>query len=191
MIRLRFRRSPIGIDELDIGDHICRPTSGDQMHHGIVSGLYPTRVIHFNTADGSKDKSKATVIETSLKSFMSGERELDRMTYNLRRSIWLTMEIARGCKESYPPYHVTANNCEHFCTFCTTGIPYSEQAGKGVGVFGIGVGALMAPPIAIAGGIVAIITHWNGAYIVRNDRETSICGYRQNFPAKKYRLNRF
>jgi hypothetical protein len=91
-------------------------------HHGIDCG--DGTVIHF-TGEPGKAKSGACVARTSLEEFLRGGTMRVR-EYGQRDDAELTVKRAES-EIGSSGYHLAANNCEHFATWCCTGQGTSEQ----------------------------------------------------------------
>lgn len=116
---------------LEIGDHLIVPgqTPGIKYaHHGIYSSAH--KVIHF----GGDNKDDAIVEEIDLYQFLpSNSKELKRIIYKKCLPPEKVLERARKVLNKKIPwgeYHLAFNNCEHFATYCKTGVGFSLQSLK-------------------------------------------------------------
>lgn len=124
-----FENEKIKSGKVEKGDHL-RVSRGDYYHHGIA--VNSNEVIHFT---GEKESSSgcgikdAIIKKTSLKSFLNGGI-LDFVFYRTKsvKSPEETVEIAQSFLNRKVEYSVFNNNCEHFATFCKTGVWHSQQA---------------------------------------------------------------
>jgi len=116
------------------GDHIYYKTKrlARFTHHGIYCGN--GRVIHLNGWGGK-------VSEVSLQDFLGDEVSSDEiLIFTLFKSDPpdKVIERARAYSEnsgepvrgSFGAYSMHSNNCEHFATFCQTGVRQSRQVGE-------------------------------------------------------------
>lgn len=100
-------------------------------HHGIFIS-HKEGVIEF----GGDDKSEATVKRVGLLKFTNNrKRDLIRIRYR-RPSMCFQPEVvvknAKLCLKNpkkLPTYNLVLFNCEHFATYCKTGILKSNQCG--------------------------------------------------------------
>ncbi|XP_010027166.1 uncharacterized protein LOC104417622 [Eucalyptus grandis] len=113
-------------EELEPGSHIfVRRCNGLYTHHGIYVG--EGTVIHFTRTRG--------VDRTCLDCFRrEGEklhslRSLPTGWGNCKKSAREVVNKARDLHEGggFGEYHLFNNNCEHFATFCRTGVRKSAQ----------------------------------------------------------------
>lgn len=119
-------------ESLKCGDHVTRPLRriggvavAGASHHGIVSatgpGPHDVRVIEF----GGKDDAGA-VGEVSWAQFMNGESAFAVVEYTRADGPERVLERARG-ELGKGDYHLAHSNCEHFATWCKTGVHFSAQ----------------------------------------------------------------
>lgn len=116
--------------DLNPGDHLAVPgkTAGiEYFHHGIFIE-FKKGVVEFSGIT----KSKAEIKLVDLKIFINGDHPLYRINYskNKRLANSKTVETAMGFAqypESWEPYNLLLNNCEHFASFCVTGKKSSQQ----------------------------------------------------------------
>lgn len=127
----------------DISDYsLLRP--GDQIavhgyylglvgfyHHGIFIS-HKEGVIEF----GGDDKSDATVKRVGLLKFTNNrKRDLIRIRYRRPTMCFQPEVVVKNAKlclknpQKLPPYNLVLFNCEHFATYCKTGILKSNQCG--------------------------------------------------------------
>jgi hypothetical protein len=107
-------------DSLPIGSHLVSPRKF-YIHHGIHLG--DGIVAHYSGFNHSFRPGPIEV--TDLESFANG------------RPLWMYQEqceyssneiVSRACSRiGESQYRIFSNNCEHFCSWCITGISYSAQ----------------------------------------------------------------
>jgi len=104
-----------------LGAHLLSERNG-YIHHGIYSGN--GNVIHY--AGFTRSRRPGPVEEVSLECFSSGKavRVGDDMGARYRGHMALARARSRIGERRYS---LLRNNCEHFCTWCITGIARSEQ----------------------------------------------------------------
>ena len=113
----------LNANDLVPGDHIYVRRSGIlYAHHGIYEG--GGKVIHFSGLE--KEKVAPVVHASPLVWFLKGS-ELRRREYRCRLAPSETLRIARGLLNT-TGYSLLFNNCEHFATYCATGLRHSRQA---------------------------------------------------------------
>lgn len=120
------------------GDHIYVVRGGVYAHHGLDVG--EGFAVHWNSPDGSK--RSATVRRTPIRDFSNGGIVCIRR-YGMRDSADDAVARAESML-GRAGYDLVFDNCEHFATWCATGVHSSEQietAVSGVGVTCVGVGA--------------------------------------------------
>ncbi len=125
------------------GDHIkVRRAGGLYSHHGIDMG--DGTVIHFS---GEPTRLRdAQVCRVAMADFLQGEEARVVRHGDRERA---AEEVVRAAEElvGSRDYNVVFNNCEHFATYCKTGIRQSRQVRKAakaaatVLVVGVGVAA--------------------------------------------------
>lgn len=100
-------------------------------HHGIFIS-HEEGVIEF----GGDDKSGATVKRVGLLKFTNNrKRDLIRERYRLPSMCFQPNVVVKNAKlllknpQHLPPYNLMLFNCEHFATYCKTGILKSNQCG--------------------------------------------------------------
>jgi hypothetical protein len=105
------------------GDHIYVTRLLGYTHHGIDCG--DGTVIHFTGEPGQNTKSDASIARSMMADFA-----LDSIVhvreYSKKADPRVVIDRAEsklGSKE----YHLVTNNCEHFATWCCTGLTASEQ----------------------------------------------------------------
>lgn len=124
------------------GDHLY-VNCGAYTHHGIDCG--DGTVIHH--PGGLNQKIHASISRTSMASFASGKEVLVR---KYGRCDSPDMVIARAeSKLGKSGYNLFDNNCEHFATWCKTGMEDSEQVRRA----GAAVGGASGGAAAVAGGV--------------------------------------
>ncbi len=119
------------------GDHIYVVRIGIS-HHGVDIG--DGFAIHWNSPDGSKRSSR--VRRMTIEEFADGGIVCVR-PYGMRDSADDAVARAESML-GRAGYDLVFDNCEHFATWCVTGVHSSEQvetAASGVGVTCVGVGA--------------------------------------------------
>lgn len=129
-------------------DHIY-VSRGAYTHHGIDAG--DGTVIHFSGEPGAA-KINAGIERSPMADFLK-DGELKTRRYGKRDSPDTTIARAES-RIGEKDYHLIVNNCEHFATWCCTGIRSSDQVR--------GAGSLTAHG-AIAGTTVAATTGVVGA----------------------------
>lgn len=102
------------------GDHIY-VSRGVYTHHGIDAG--DGTVIHFTGEPGSK--SNAAIARSSAEEFLQGG-ECKVRRYGVRDDAEIALARAES-RLGATGYHLVANNCEHFVTWCCTGRKASHQ----------------------------------------------------------------
>jgi hypothetical protein len=124
------------------GDHIYI-NCGVYTHHGIDSG--DGTVIHY-----TGEKLKGVISRTSMDSFASGKKVFAR-EYGKCDLPDIVIQRAES-QLGNSGYNLFDNNCEHFATWCKTGIKDSEQVRRA----GAAAGGASASGAAVAGGIGVI-----------------------------------
>ena len=128
-------------EKLKPGDHIyAYRATGVYQHHGIYIGKWDIEVIHF-TGRETKSKSTAHIRVASLDTFLC-DGELHLVLYDTDWAIEklkiagtshtmvsrpASTVIATAISfaqnpHSWGDYHLLTNNCEHFATYCKTGV---------------------------------------------------------------------
>ena len=114
-------------------------------HFGIYIGNL--NVIHYTTIDGSKDSKKAYVLKTDIFDFLGKadrayclddkddafkrllKEHLEQADYNKLNSFNSEETVQRAEKRlGEHNYDLWLNNCEHFATWCKTGVSFSIQS---------------------------------------------------------------
>jgi Lecithin retinol acyltransferase len=134
------------------GDHIyvdCRAYT----HHGIDCG--DGRVIHYSKSSGC-----AVLSITSDLAFSSG-RSIMIKKYDKSYSPDVVIRRAEA-RLGEAAYHLMFNNCEHFATWCKTGVHKSEQINYLFGLSGAGIASGLAAigstvEMKVAGGFVITV----------------------------------
>ena len=103
----------IDVDELKIGDHICRDRIL-YVHHGIYVGN--GEVIHF--APRKFKVLHICVHAVALEKFMRGRNVYRVSTSGNGYSGNVIAERARQRLNDYEPFNLAFNNCEHFVRWC-------------------------------------------------------------------------
>jgi len=119
------------------GNHIYVVRPGGFSHHGVDIG--GRRVIHWSTADGTKQGS--SIRETSIEDFLDGG-DLRIRAYDKCYAPEAAVARAKSAI-GQTGYDLAFNNCEHFATWCVTGQHASAQVEttvSAVGLVGVGVG---------------------------------------------------
>jgi hypothetical protein len=91
-------------------------------HHGIYCG--GDRVIHYDSS--IKTKATAAVRETSLEDFLAGAEDWGVCPYSDSDPPDKVLSRAESCLGEQK-YHLVDNNCEHFASYCKTGMSHSLQ----------------------------------------------------------------
>lgn len=111
-------------DALIVGIHLKVKRAG-YTHHGVYVGN--GNVVHYS---GFAEIFKKGKIElTSIDDFMGDAEDLYRVQYPENCAIYSDDEICERAlsRLSENNYNLVTNNCEHFATWCITGIERSEQ----------------------------------------------------------------
>ena len=140
--------------QLKKGDHIsvnglssggCSLSSSSSFydHHGIYSDGY---VYHF-FGDTQRD---ASVKKSRIEDFLNGRSGLYRINY-YEQSCYDSQRVVERADKifrygTWPEYDLVSNNCEHFATYCKTGIAYSNQVD---GIFDIKFLNIIIKPLGI------------------------------------------
>jgi Lecithin retinol acyltransferase len=103
------------------GDHVC-VFRRYLWHHGLYVGA--GEVIHVASADGG-GKLSASIRRATLAEFAQGDA-VKKLDYGNRLPADESVERAEASL-GRGGYHLTANNCEHFVTWCVTGEHSSAQ----------------------------------------------------------------
>ena len=116
------------MERFQAGDHLTVPLASSRIgtHHGIYVG--DGKVIHFTGFDAKT----ARLVEQTLEEFSLGRR-ISVVSYASKRCQANSVVVRTARKylqqaDTYPPYDVLDNNCEHFATMCKTGRRESAQA---------------------------------------------------------------
>jgi len=129
-------------EHLSPGDHIYVKRRL-YSHHGIYTG--DGRVIHYTGEE--KEKKDPSVTETDIDDFLKGGK-LKKRDYKTRLPSSETVSLAKE-HLSDKGYSLTLNNCEHFATYCSTGMKKSSQVRTAAAGF-LGV------TLAVAGTVIGI-----------------------------------
>ena len=105
---------------LQRGDHLVSPRRG-YSHHGIFVG--ENRVIHF--AGWANGQATGPVEEVALEKFSQGN-PISVAQHSITASPAEIVDRAFS-RLGNTDYSVFSNNCEHFCTWCVTGVHDSDQ----------------------------------------------------------------
>lgn len=117
-------------DMLDVGDHVVFHRDGYD-HHGIITDKKDE--FQFEIVEAAKDRSGRVTLICSFKTFGNPITDVSVANYSQRIS---KNETAKRAKKIYNyirkhpeayRYNLFTNNCEHFATYCATGIMYSLQ----------------------------------------------------------------
>lgn len=119
------------------GDHIY-VNGGAYTHHGIDCG--DGTVIHH--PGGLNQKLHAVISHTSMASF-SSDKQIFMKKYDMRDSRELVIRRAES-QLNKVGYDLFNNNCEHFATWCMTGVKDSKQVNNARAVVGIVVLGVLA-----------------------------------------------
>ncbi len=138
----------MGVQRMGHGDHIYVMRRGGYTHHGIDCD--DGTVIHFSGEPGSA-KHGAFIVRSTLHDFLQGG-DLKVREYGRRDDAETTVDRAES-KLGETGYHLVKNNCEHFATWCCTGLAASRQV-RGVGSL-TAQGAVAATTATAAGGVIA------------------------------------
>lgn len=118
---------------LVVGDHVVFHRDGYD-HHGIITGKKDG--CEFKIAEAAKDHSERITLICSLKTLEYPITNVSVANYTRR---FLNNETAKRAKKIYHyirkhpeayRYNLFTNNCEHFATYCATGIMYSLQVAE-------------------------------------------------------------
>ena len=134
------------------GDHIkVRRAGGLYSHHGIDMG--DGTVIHFS---GEPTRLRdAQVCRVAMADFLQGEEARVVLHGDRERA---AEEVLRAAEElvGSRDYSVVFNNCEHFATYCKTGIRQSRQVRKAAKaaatILAVGVGVAAQAVVRRRGG---------------------------------------
>ena len=117
--------------QLDNGDHVkvnflssVNGSLASLYHHGI----YNDGCVYHFSGDTKRD---ASLKKSTIEDFRNGRSDLRRINYN-RQSCYDSQQVVERAEElvrngAWPGYQPLTNNCEHFATYCKTGIAYSSQ----------------------------------------------------------------
>lgn len=111
-------------EALRLGTHLKVKRTG-YTHHGIYVGN--GNVVHYS---GFAEMFKKGKIElTSIDDFMGDAGDLYRVKYPTHCEVYSDDEICERAlsRLSENNYNLVTNNCEHFATWCVTGVERSEQ----------------------------------------------------------------
>lgn len=117
----------MGSGEPMVGDHlVSRRWGGVYTHHGIYVGDYT--VIHY--AGGSGSGQGSSVQEVSLEEFAAIEENGGYAVIHYDSAPFEGMDAAERARGRLGEdrYNVPWNNCEHFATWCVTGVEHSSQS---------------------------------------------------------------
>jgi len=106
---------------LDVGAHLVTERDG-YAHHGIYAGN--GQVIHYGGFATSARRRPVECI--ALRSFAAGRGVKVRTEPHARYAGKDVVARARS-RIGEDRYRLLTNNCEHFCTWCVTGVGRSEQ----------------------------------------------------------------
>jgi hypothetical protein len=118
---------------IDAGKNEKIPIFGQQLlakrgiyeHHGIgIEGGY---VVHFGTPEQKSQNWGNQICIVRYETFKKGSEVLP-VNYRRERAFDLVQTRNRALNSlGIPQYHLLANNCEHFATWCVTGVKRSVQ----------------------------------------------------------------
>jgi hypothetical protein len=128
---------------LERGDHI-RVFRAWFWHHGLFLG--GDEVIHV-ASDQRRHKQTAKVRRSTLAEFADGG-SIEKVAYGKRLPPDESVARAEACLGG-SGYHLTANNCEHFVTWCVTGERSSTQVEDVSSGAALVSGATLAPRAGI------------------------------------------
>ena len=109
---------------LRLGTHLQVKRTG-YTHHGIYVGN--GRVVHYS---GFSEMFKKGKIElTSIDEFQGDAEDVYRIRYSADVDVYSDQEICERAlsRVGEDNYNLATNNCEHFATWCVTGVERSEQ----------------------------------------------------------------
>lgn len=111
-------------EALRLGTHLKVQRTG-YTHHGIYVGN--GNVVHYSGFAEAFKKGKIEL--TSIDDFMGGEKDLYRVKYSTQCKTYSDDEICERAlsRLNENNYNLVTNNCEHFATWCVTGVERSEQ----------------------------------------------------------------
>ena len=132
------------------GDHIYVMRRAGYTHHGIDCG--DGTVIHFSGEPGMA-KQSASILRSPIEDFCQGS-DINVREYGRRDDELVIIDRAES-KLGSTGYHLVRNNCEHFATWCCTGVPASRQV-RGMGSL-TAQGAVATTTIVATGGVVAAV----------------------------------
>lgn len=111
-------------EALRLGTHL-KVSRGIYSHHGIYVGN--GNVVHYS---GFAEMFKKGKIElTSIDDFMGEAKDLFRVKYSSKCAVFSDDEICERAlsRLNENNYSLVTNNCEHFATWCVTGVERSDQ----------------------------------------------------------------
>ncbi|XP_062500114.1 lecithin retinol acyltransferase-like isoform X2 [Corticium candelabrum] len=117
--------------QLDNGDHVsvnCLSSVDGSLASLYHHGIYNDGCVYHFSGDTKRD---ASLKESTIEDFRNGRSDLRRINYD-GQSCYNSQQVVERAKElvrngAWPGYQPLSNNCEHFATYCKTGIPYSSQ----------------------------------------------------------------
>ncbi|CAG2217307.1 unnamed protein product [Mytilus edulis] len=135
----RWKEKVTSLVSVKSGDAVCfKRTGGLYKHHALVSAVKPRKerlkIIELSgdsiecMLGSSSSCGKGSIFETSIP--FENCSTMYRYHYNTGRTDGLRpVDVARIFIEEGLPndYHVKKFNCEHFVSYCITGIPFSKQ----------------------------------------------------------------
>jgi hypothetical protein len=133
------------------GDHIYVTRPLGYTHHGIDCG--DGTVIHFTGEPGRNTKAAASIARS-----MMAEFALDSIVhvreYSRKEDPRVVVDRAES-KLGSKDYHLVTNNCEHFATWCCTGLTASEQVRRVSSL--TASGAATATSLGTTAGVVSAV----------------------------------
>jgi hypothetical protein len=109
---------------IEVGAHLISERDG-YTHHGIYAGN--GQVIHYGGFDRTAKRRPVEYI--ALRHFAAGKGVGIRAAMD---SIYTGTDVVERAKSRLgeDQYQFLTNNCEHFCTWCVSGVGRSEQVGR-------------------------------------------------------------
>lgn len=122
-----YTRHPAAAEELPVGAHLMTQRTG-YIHHGIYTG--DGNVVHY--AGWCRGLRRGPVQQVSLAEFACGREYWVARRHDTR---YTGDEVVRRARSRLGEdrYHLTTNNCEHFCAWCVTGEARSDQVDRWLG----------------------------------------------------------
>lgn len=119
-----------------LGAHLSSKRTG-YTHHGIYIGI--DKVIHYSGLASGLSKGK--ICETSFEDFNQNQSEVAIIEHLDAKCVYSNVDIVKRAKSRLGEdgYNLFNNNCEHFATWCVTGVSESAQV-KTVKTMAVSVG---------------------------------------------------